>query len=322
MTKKPRLPLYEILLERGLAKDEREACSLILQGKVYVEGVKESGVRRRVSPDVDIEVTPEECPYVSRGGLKLQRFLHGLGSLAKKIEGRVCLDVGAGTGGFTEVLLEFGASRVYAVDVGKGILHPRLSKDPRVIVVEGVNAKQLSHEIIPQKIDHFTLDVSFISGASLLPKIRPLLSERNESNDWDGIFLIKPQFERELDPLDERRGEFRGGVVRSKALMLKTLKRVYALIYKSGFVLMQITLAEPRGAKGNYEFFALLKRSAGDNASTAKKERCESWDKSKQGFELVGADLTGDAMQTGNRVLNEEEFARVVERIVGELNLD
>jgi len=322
MSRKPRLPLYQILLERGMAKDEREACSLILQGKVFVEGARESGIRRRVSPDAEIEVAIEECPYVSRGGLKLKRFLSGLHSLAKKIEGAVCLDVGAGTGGFTEVLLEFGASRVYAIDVGKGILHPRIRNDPRVIVLEGVNAKQLTAELVPEKIDHFTLDVSFISGASLLPKITPLLSEKSESDDWDGIFLIKPQFERKPDPEDERRGEFRDGVVRSKALMLKTLRRVYALIHNSGFLPIRVTLADPRGTKGNYEFFALLKRHHEDVASTAEKGIGESGQKLKGGSEATRVDLAGEFAEEAKAGLSEEEFARVVEKMIEELTLD
>ena len=255
-------PLIELLVERGLATDPRTARSLIMQGRVLVDGKRQTAAGKRIPDDSAITLQEAEIPYVSRGAVKLHNCLEVLGEDAPQLAGAVCLDVGSGSGGFTQVLLERGADRVYAVDVGRSMREAKLRTDPRVILLEGVNARELDSALIPEPVDFFTLDVSFISGASLLRVIRPLCNA-----EASGLFLAKPQFERQPDPADERSGAFADGVVRSRELLSRTLQRVFALTIASPMVVKRVITAHPRGAHGNYEFFFLLALS-GDGMSS------------------------------------------------------
>ncbi len=259
MVRREKLPLLEILLERELVGSEREAKSLIMQGRVHVNRKLCKGVGTRFPVDAVVEVRSKACPYVSRAGLKLATFLRSLGKLCPQVQDSVCLDVGSGHGGFTQVLLEGGARSVYAVDVGKGLMDASLRSNERLRLIEGFNARFLSKSEIPEPINLFTLDVSFISGSSLLKVIRELEFAKEGRNTPAGIFLCKPQFEREINPEDEKRGYFIGGVIKSPALLLKTLGDVYGEVVGAGFVPLNLSLAVPRGAKGNFEFFILLK---------------------------------------------------------------
>ena len=251
-------PLVDLLVERGLAADIRLARSLIMQGRVLVNERRETAVGKRVPEDSAITLREEALPYVSRGALKLRHCLEALGADAPALAGAVCLDVGAGSGGFTQVLLEEGAARVFAVDVGRVLKDAKLREDPRVILLEGVNARDLNADLVPQAIDAFTLDVSFISGASLLGGVKPLCSP-----NACGLFLAKPQFEREPDPADEKTGAFADGVVRSRDLLVRTLVDVHRRVADSGFAVKRVLTAYPRGTRGNYEFFFLLTLAGG-----------------------------------------------------------
>lgn len=246
-------PLVNLLVERELVPDARLARSLIMQGRVLVNGQQETAVGKRVPEDSAITLKDEEIPYVSRGALKLCNCLEALGEDAPLLAGSVCLDVGSGSGGFTQVMLERGAARVYAVDVGRTIKDAKLRNDPRLVLLEGVNARDLDARLVPEPVDFFTVDVSFISGASLLSSIRPLCT-----GDASGLFLVKPQFERGLDAADEKSGAFAGGVVRSRELLVRTLNRVHSQTVASELVVKRVLTAEPCGARGNYEFFFLL----------------------------------------------------------------
>lgn len=248
--------LLDLLLSRKLVDDERVARSLIMQGRVLVDGKPVTGPGTAVPEEAGIEIKEPECPYVSRGGLKLKHCLDTLGSDAPNVAGAICLDVGSSTGGFTEVLLEQGAAKVYAVDVGTGLLDGRLRGDERIMLLEGVNARNLNAEHVPEPCGVFTVDVSFISGVSLCPVIVPLLAERAE-----GLLLLKPQFEREPDEDDERKGWFAGGVVRHPALHRRVLLKAYSQLVGDGFAVRRVLLAQPAGAKGNKEFFLHLKRA-------------------------------------------------------------
>jgi 23S rRNA (cytidine1920-2'-O)/16S rRNA (cytidine1409-2'-O)-methyltransferase len=249
--------LLDLLLSRKLIDDERVARSLIMQGRVLVDGEVVTGPGKVVSEAAEVELVEPECPYVSRGALKLKHCLDALGDDAPEIGGAICLDIGSATGGFSEVLLEYGAAKVYAVDVGKGLLDGRLRGDKRIVLLEGVNARHLSAKHVPEPCGIFTVDVSFISGVALCRAVTPLLAERAE-----GLLLLKPQFERQPDPEDERKGWFANGVVRHPALHKRVLLRAYSQLTADGFGVQRALLAEPAGAKGNREFFLHLSRAS------------------------------------------------------------
>ena len=240
--------LDQILVERGLADSREKARALILAGSVAVDGQKSDKPGHAFPEDCRVEVA-ERLPYVSRGGFKLAGALD---RFAIDVRGRVCLDVGASTGGFTDCLLQRGAARVYALDVGHGQLDWRLRNDPRVIVREGVNARYLQPGDFPEKFDLVVCDASFISATLLIPAIAPLLSESGEM-----VILVKPQFEVGKDQVGK------GGIVRDpelhRAACERIQKAVEALggIASSGIASMwtaSIVESPILGAEGNREF--------------------------------------------------------------------
>ena len=197
---KARVRLDQALVERGLASSRARAQSLILAGVVRVDGELADKAGKAVAPEARIELVGQDHPWVSRGGVKLAAALDAFGV---DPAGRRCLDVGAATGGFTDVMLSRGAAQVVALDVGRGQLDWRLRQDPRVVVMEGVNARLLAPADVPGPFDLVTVDVSFISLRLVLPALIPVLAA-----DGDLVALIKPQFEA-------GRGQVgRGGVVR------------------------------------------------------------------------------------------------------------
>jgi 23S rRNA (cytidine1920-2'-O)/16S rRNA (cytidine1409-2'-O)-methyltransferase len=235
---RPRLD--RLLVDRGLAPTRERAQALILAGRVEVGGRRAEKAGEPVDPEAVLSVAGPEHPYVSRGGVKLAAALD---AFALDPAGLVCLDVGASTGGFTDCLLQRGAARVYAVDVGHGQLDARLRADPRVVVRERVNARRLSAEDVPESVDLAVVDVSFISLRLILPavvaRVRP---------GGAAVLLVKPQFEA-------GRGEVpRGGVVRSE----ETRRRVVSEIEALGRDLrLEPIGARPSpilGARGNAEF--------------------------------------------------------------------
>jgi len=274
MSKKSKLRLFEILIKKGLAESKREAISLILQHKVKVDGKLISGVSSLVQEDSKVEIMAKLPPFVSRAGEKLFNLLTSLGENAPKIKDSICLDIGCGTGGFTQVLLQLGAKKVYAVDVGKGIIDAKIRNDRRVVLLEQVNARNLTLHLVPEPISLFTMDVSFISGTLILRNLHKLNLEPRDK--IIGIYLVKPQFERELDPSDEKSGGFRRGIIKSKSLLTKTLNLVYDKVIQAGFGVDQIHLAKPRGIKGNYEFFFLLTKVA-DGVTTQDKQNFQKY---------------------------------------------
>src|SRR5512140_1810628 len=183
----PKLRLDKLLVERGLAETRTRAEALVMAGRVSVKGVAHPKPGTSVPTDVEITVAEPEHPWVSRGGVKLAA---GLDAFGVSPEGKVCADIGASTGGFTDVLLARGALRVYAVDVGYGQLHAKLRGDPRVVLREKVNARLLSRAEIPEPVALAVADVSFISLTLILPALVPLLAPGAEL-----VLLVKPQFE-------------------------------------------------------------------------------------------------------------------------------
>jgi 23S rRNA (cytidine1920-2'-O)/16S rRNA (cytidine1409-2'-O)-methyltransferase len=231
------------LVERGLCATRSEARNLIMAGRVRVGAddlVTKPG--RPVAPGDDLRVE-RPSPYVSRGAEKL---LAAVEVFQPAIAGRVCLDVGASTGGFTDVLLQHGASRVYAVDAGYGQLHYRLRKDPRVVCLERTNARYLSPAEIPEPIEILTADVSFISLTKVLPACAPLLAP----GAWIMV-LVKPQFEA------ARHEVGKGGVVRDPAVRERCVETVCAFAEKTfGWLRVGVVPSPITGPKGNREYVA------------------------------------------------------------------
>jgi 23S rRNA (cytidine1920-2'-O)/16S rRNA (cytidine1409-2'-O)-methyltransferase len=255
MTKKVRVDL--LLVERGLAESRALAQRLVMAGQVRAAGQ----VVDKPSSQVDegVELTVDRGPrYVSRGGDKLQAAFDLFGL---EVSGKICADVGASTGGFTDCLLQHGAERVYAIDVGQGILHWNLRKDPRVVVMEGTNARFV--EQLPEPVSFVTIDASFISLKILLPAVRNWFSltlNPYPITDWLGVrtlgqvlALIKPQFE--AGRKEVARGK---GVVRDPAVHRQVLLEVLAFALEAGYQIEGLGRSPVLGPKGNVEFLGWL----------------------------------------------------------------
>ena len=235
--------LDRLLVEKGLADTRERARALILEGRVLVDGVVVDKAGKMVARDVEIIVT-EPLPYVSRGGLKLDGALE---AFSIEVEGKRAMDIGASTGGFTDCLLKRGAERVYAVDVGYGLLDWRLRRDDRVVVLERRNIRYLDPKEVGEKVDIITIDVSFISLEKVIPKAMEFLKE-------GGIILalIKPQFE-------VGKGEVgKGGVVKDPEKHRKVIEGLKAFCQALGLKVRGVVESPIRGAKGNREFWLYL----------------------------------------------------------------
>jgi 23S rRNA (cytidine1920-2'-O)/16S rRNA (cytidine1409-2'-O)-methyltransferase len=235
---KHRQRLDLILVERGLVDSREKGQALILAGDVMVDGQKVDKPGHAVAPDSKIELA-DQPRYVGRGGLKLEAALDHFGI---QVQGKVCLDVGSSTGGFTDCLLQRGAARVYAIDVGTGQLDWKLRNDPRVIVHEQLNARYLSRDEVPESIDLAVCDVSFISITMILPVLPNLLAKSAGM-----VILVKPQFEL------ERHQVGKGGIIRDPALHQQACRRVEDAVKQLGFQ-TAIIPSPVLGAEGNQEF--------------------------------------------------------------------
>jgi 23S rRNA (cytidine1920-2'-O)/16S rRNA (cytidine1409-2'-O)-methyltransferase len=244
-----RVRLDELVVARGLAATRAEAARLILAGRVRLGGERADKVGRTVRADAPVEVAAV-APYVGRGGEKLQAALDAFGVSPRD---RVCLDVGASTGGFTDCLLGRGARLVHALDVGHGQLHPRLRSDPRVSVREGWNARELTPGTLDPAPSLATVDVSFISLEKVLPAVVACLVPGRPGEAPDVVPLVKPQFE-------VGRGHVgKGGVVRDRGRHREVLDRLAALAAARGWGLLGVAASPLRGPKGNREFFLHLR---------------------------------------------------------------
>lgn len=242
MALKKRLDL--LLVERGMATGRDKAKALIMQGAVYVNGEKAQKPGEEYSPELEIEVRAKPFPYVSRGGLKLEKAVKVFDI---PMQGAVCADIGASTGGFTHCLLEHGAAKVYAVDVGYGQLAWELRKDERVVVLERTNARYLTKEQIPEPLRLITIDVSFISLTLLLPGLSKLLEQ-----DGRVLCLIKPQFEAGRDKVGKN------GVVRDPAVHLQVIEKVVDHAKTIGLDPIGLDFSPIKGPKGNIEYLLYL----------------------------------------------------------------
>jgi len=249
VAKKKRLDV--VITERGLVPSRARAQALILAGKVRLNGEVESKAGTQVDPEAIIEVIEKDHPWVSRGALKL---IAALDEFEISPEGLDCLDVGASTGGFTDVLLERGARRVIALDVGRGQLDWRLRNDSRVVVLEGVNARHLKTETLPFIAALATVDVSFISLRLIIPALLPHLA----TEAWI-VCLVKPQFEAGRDQVGK------GGIVRDEAVRRGTIDETVRSLEDLGLELVGLVESPIRGQKGNLEELAVF-RTPAENA--------------------------------------------------------
>jgi 23S rRNA (cytidine1920-2'-O)/16S rRNA (cytidine1409-2'-O)-methyltransferase len=241
--------LDTLLVDRGLAASRERARALILAGSVRVNGQPASKAGTAVGVDADITITTRDHPYVGRGGVKLA---HALDIFAIETAGRVALDIGASTGGFTDALLQRGASRVVALDVGHGQLDWKLRNDPRVDVIERVNARTLTPADLPAgrvPFDIITIDVSFISLKLILPIVPPLLRDTG-----DIVALVKPQFEA------GRAEVGKGGIVRDEQVHLRVLEDVIGAADALGLGRAGTAESPISGMEGNREFLLHLRR--------------------------------------------------------------
>ena len=247
-TKSPKVRLDQVLVERGLAESRAKAKALVMAGLVFSGDSPQNTPGAQVRSDIQLSVKSPEHPWVSRGGLKLE---HGLKYFGYNVEGRTCLDIGASTGGFTDVLLAHGAAKVFAVDVGYGQLAHKLRTDPRVVVVERTNARHLTRTIIPESIDAVVCDASFIGLRTVLPAGLTLTGAKA----WL-IALIKPQFEVGKDRVGKK------GVVRDPRLHEEVCETISNWMEGlAEWCVDGITPSPIKGPEGNVEFLIAASRS-------------------------------------------------------------
>ena len=233
-----------MLVERALAPSREKAKAYIMAGQVYVDGQKEDKAGSMFADTVKVEVRGNTLPYVSRGGLKLEKAMN---EFDVSLSGKVCMDVGASTGGFTDCMLQNGAIKVYAVDVGHGQLAWKLRNDPRVVCMEKTNIRYVTPEDIGEPVDFSSIDVSFISLTKVLGPVKEILSPGGEV-----VALIKPQFEAGREKVGKK------GVVREKSTHLEVIQMVMAYAAEIGFEIRNLEFSPIKGPEGNIEYLLYL----------------------------------------------------------------
>ena len=240
-----------LLVNNGLAESREKAKRTIMAGLVTVDGRLEDKPGSRFDIDADVQVAGKECPYVSRGGLKLEKAINEWGV---SCENAVCADMGASTGGFTDCMLQHGAVKVYAIDVGYGQLDYKLRTDPRVVNMEKTNIRYMDTDLIEEPVDLISIDVSFISLKHMFPVASKILSA-----DGQILCLVKPQFEAGREQVGK------GGIVRDPSVHEEVIQKVIGYAEESGLHPRSLTFSPIKGTKGNIEYLLLLSRKMCDN---------------------------------------------------------
>ena len=240
-----------LLVQRNLAESREKAKALIMAGIVYVDGQKEDKAGTSFENTVQIEVRGNTLKYVSRGGLKLEKAMTHFGV---ELAGKVCMDVGASTGGFTDCMLQNGAVKVYSVDVGHGQLAWKLRNDERVVCMEKTNIRYVMPEDIGDKIQFSSIDVSFISLTKVLGPVKALLTD-----DGQIVCLIKPQFEAGREKVGKK------GVVREKSVHLEVVQMVISYALSIGFEVLNLEFSPIKGPEGNIEYLLYLQNHGEDS---------------------------------------------------------
>lgn len=235
-----------MLVKRGLAESREKAKAIIMSGIVYVDGQKEDKAGTNFDEKCKIEVKGNTLPYVSRGGLKLEKAMKCFGV---DVDKKICMDVGASTGGFTDCMLQNGAVKVYSVDVGHGQLAWKLRQDERVVCMEKTNIRYVEPSDIPDRIQFSSIDVSFISLTKVLGPVKELLSD-----DGQIVCLIKPQFEAGREKVGKK------GVVRDKKVHLEVIDMVIEYALSIGFEVLNLEYSPIKGPEGNIEYLLYLQK--------------------------------------------------------------
>ena len=270
--KKERLDL--LMVKRNLAESREKAKAIIMSGNVYVNGQKEDKAGTTFAQDAQIEVRGGTLPYVSRGGLKLEK---AFACFDVSVQDKVCTDVGSSTGGFTDCMLQNGAKKVFAIDVGKGQLAWKLRQDDRVVCMEKTNIRYVTPEDLGEPIDFSSVDVSFISLTKVLPPIQAYLKE-----DGEIAALIKPQFEAGREKVGKK------GVVREPETHIEVIEKIRDYALNIGFDVLNLTYSPIKGPEGNIEYLIHLKKGEEEigklkeniNVKTVVKEAFSSLGKS------------------------------------------
>ena len=248
-----------LLVSRGLAESREKAKAVIMEGKVFVKGQREDKAGAMFDEAAPIEIHGQKLKYVSRGGLKLEKAVE---HFDLKLEGKVCMDVGSSTGGFTDCMLQNGAAKVYAVDVGTNQLDWKLRSDPRIVCMEKTNIRYLLPEQLDEKPEFASIDVAFISLTKVLRPVRELLTP-----DGQVAALIKPQFEAGREKVGKK------GVVREKSTHLEVIRQVLTFAWTAGFDILALEFSPIKGPEGNIEYLAWLQKT-----DRPEKEEVPSWE--------------------------------------------
>lgn len=284
-----------LVVERRLADSREKAKALIMAGNVFVNGQREDKAGSMFDAASPIEVRGTAMKYVSRGGLKLEKAITNFGI---SLEGKICMDVGASTGGFTDCMLQNGAVRVYSVDVGHGQLDWKLRQDERVVVMEKTNIKFVTPEDIGDIIEFASIDVSFISLTKVLLPVRGLLSEQGEI-----ACLIKPQFEAGRDKVGKK------GVVREAAIHLEVIQKVMDFADLTGFQILGLTFSPIKGPEGNIEYLIYLQKDERPEETQVPGEEHDA----EERLALLQKDGTG--------ISGQESMRKLATKIVEEAHL-
>ena len=275
MTEKQRLDIA--LVENGYVSSREKAKALIMAGIVYVNNQKCDKAGTTVKPDDRIEVRGETLKYVSRGGLKLEKAMNSFGI---SLDGCICSDIGASTGGFTDCMLQNGAVKVYSIDVGYGQLAWKLRTDERVVNLERTNFRYVTKEQVPDELDFASVDVSFISLSHILPVMRTLLKDGGRA-----VCLIKPQFEAGRENVGKK------GVVRDKKVHEAVIEKICGLVKENNYSLLGLDFSPIKGPEGNIEYLCYIEKS--NNPKTV----CEVT--ASQIVELSHNELDNDSKEGG-----------------------
>ena len=235
------------VFEQGFCDSREKAKTLIMAGVVYVNNQKADKPGMQIKDDDSIEVRSNPLKYVSRGGLKLEK---AMSSFDIKLDGLVCADIGASTGGFTDCMLQNGAKKVYSIDVGYGQLAWKLRTDPRVVNMERTNFRYVTKEHVPDELSFASVDVSFISLSLIVPVMRTLMR-----NDACAVCLIKPQFEAGRDKIGKK------GVVRDKSVHIEVVDNIIGMMLNNGFSVSGLDYSPVKGPEGNIEYLILVQKS-------------------------------------------------------------
>ncbi len=283
-TKKERLDV--LLVKRGLAPSREKAKAIIMAGNVFVKGQREDKAGTVFPENAEITVKGEPQKYVSRGGFKLEKAMQ---CWQIPLRDAVCMDVGSSTGGFTDCMLQNGAARVYAIDVGTNQLAWKLRSDERVISMERTNIRYVSHEHVPEEIAFASIDVAFISLTKVLVPVYHLLRAGGRV-----VALIKPQFEAGREKVGKK------GVVRDKRVHLEVVESVMQFALSAGYVILELEYSPIRGPEGNIEYLLYLEKAAGTEAEAGKET-------------VSAGEMSGDAAGMDSEAFLSQYGARIQE---------